>query len=155
MRYAKLITEDLVNGEGVCVSLFMQGCPHHCPGCFNPETWNFNGGQEIGIDVLIINIIEAIGRNGIQRNFSILGGEPLCPQNIPNTMTIIDAIRAAYPDIKIFVWTGYEKEQIDVMGESEQLYASINKLITGPFIMAERDITNHWAGSRNQQIFDF
>ena len=112
MRYANLITEDCVNGEGVCVSLFMQGCHFHCPECHNPETWDFNGGKEVSIDDLIAAIVTAISKNKIQRNFSILGGEPLAPENIHNTATIVQAVRLVYPNIKIFIWTGYEPEEL-------------------------------------------
>ena len=64
MRYAGIIKNDIAAGEGVCVSFFTQGCPHHCPGCHNPETWSFNGGKEFTIDVLY-DIINSIKANGI------------------------------------------------------------------------------------------
>ena len=80
-RYNTIIPNDVANGEGICVSFFVQGCPHHCPGCFNPETWDFIGGQEYTSHTKW-EIIKAINANGIVRNFSVLGGEPLAPQNI-------------------------------------------------------------------------
>jgi len=152
MRYANLITEDLVNGEGICVSLFMQGCHFHCPGCHNPETWDFNGGREIDIDTLLANIIEALGRNKIERNFSILGGEPLAPENIGYTMTIIYAVRLTYPDIKIFLWTGYEADELPKDKVAQRIYSCVDKMIIGRFILAERDTTLALMGSRNQQV---
>lgn len=155
MRYANLITEDCVNGEGVCVSLFMQGCHFHCPGCHNPETWDFNGGREVDIDDLIAAIVTAISRNKIQRNFSILGGEPLAPENIHNTAIIIQAVRLVYPDIKIFVWTGYELEELPENNDMQKIKENINKLITGRFKIEERDVSLPLRGSRNQQIIDF
>ena len=107
MRYNKIIENDVTNGEGVCVSFWVQGCPHHCPGCFNPETWDFDNG-ELYTPHTKWEIIKAINANGIIRNFSILGGEPLAPQNLPMTEEVVTAVRAAYPDIKIFLWTGYK-----------------------------------------------
>jgi len=84
LRYAGLIKNDFADGQGVCVSLYMQGCPLHCPGCHNPQTWNPQGGIEVDINKLVREIRDAISANGIERNFSILGGEPLAPYNILN-----------------------------------------------------------------------
>jgi anaerobic ribonucleoside-triphosphate reductase activating protein len=152
MRYANLITEDLVNGEGVCVSLFMQGCHFHCPGCHNPETWDFNGGKEIDVDDLLANIVEAISKNKIIRNFSILGGEPLAPENIKDTMTIIYAIRLTFPEIKIFLWTGYEANELPNSKTAQIIYDCVDEMIVGRFKMEERDITLPLRGSRNQEV---
>ena len=155
MRYANLITEDCVNGEGICVSLFMQGCHFHCLGCHNPETWDFNGGKEVSIDDLIAAIVTAISRNKIQRNFSILGGEPLAPENIHNTAIIVQAVRLIYPKIQICVWTGYEPEELPNNDDMITIKLHINKLITGRFKIEERDVSLPLRGSRNQQIIDF
>jgi len=152
MRYANLITEDLINGEGVCVSLFMQGCHFHCPGCHNPETWDFNGGKEIDIDNLLANIVEAISKNKIIRNFSVLGGEPLAPENIKDTMTIIYAIRLTFPEIKIFLWTGYEANELPKGKTAQIIYDCVDTMIVGRFKMEERDITLPLRGSRNQEV---
>ena len=76
----------------------MQGCPHHCPGCFNPETWDFDGGKELPTDIRG-QIIKAICANGITRNFSVLGGEPLCDENGVEVENIILGVRAACPNI--------------------------------------------------------
>ena len=105
-RYNAIIPNDVVNGRGVCVSFFVQGCPHCCPGCFNEETWDFHGGQPYTPEVKW-NIIKAISANDITRNFSVLGGEPLAPQNIDMVWEVIDAVRHAYPHIEITLWTGY------------------------------------------------
>ena len=80
MRYAGIIKNDLAGGEGVCVSLFTQGCPFHCDKCHNPQTWDPNGG-ELFTDATVNEILTAIGANGINRNFNIMGGEPLIEQN--------------------------------------------------------------------------
>lgn len=157
MRIAGLNKNDVVNGEGVCVSLFMQGCHFHCKGCHNLETWDFKGGREIDKGDLIKEIIEAISANGIQRNFSILGGEPFAPQNRFATFDIVSCVRKTYPNIKIFIWTGYTCE--DLANEpnhslSRRIFEKADFLIDGPFIEEERDITLPLRGSRNQRIIN-
>ena len=88
MRYAGIIKNDIAAGEGVNVSFFVQGCPIHCPNCHNPQTWNFDGGKEFTIDTLN-EIITALKANGIKRNFSLMGGEPLCDENLFLSQLII------------------------------------------------------------------
>lgn len=154
-RYAGLITNDFANGRGVCVSLFMQGCPHHCPGCFNPETWDFNGGQEMPIDIRG-QITKAICANNIIRNFSILGGEPLCPQNIEEVDKIISSIRIAFPHIKIFVWTGYTLEELQKENNPHiiSILSKIDTLIDGKYVEELKDLTLELRGSSNQRILN-
>lgn len=151
MRIAGLTKNDTTNGEGICVSLWVQGCPHHCKGCHNPESWDFNGGEQINNWRLITQIAEAITANGIQRNFSILGGEPFAPQNIDDTYQILWHIKEKFPSIKTFVWTGYTLEQLQDLYE-DTLLENVDVLIDGPFIKAERDITLKFRGSKNQRI---
>ena len=151
MRIAGLTKNDTTNGEDICVSLWVQGCPHRCKGCHNPESWDFNGGEQINNWRLIEQISEAITANGIQRNFSILGGEPLAPQNIDDTYQILWHIKERFPSIKTFVWTGYTLEQLKEMYE-DTLLENVDVLIDGPFIKAERDITLKYRGSKNQRI---
>ena len=152
-RYNTIISNDVVNGQGVCVSFFVQGCPHCCKGCFNPETWDFDGGQPY-TDELKWEIIKLISANGIQRNFSVLGGEPLASRNLQMTANIINAVRQAYPHIKIFLWTGYLKEELDISDERIQLILDkIDVLIDGPFIEEWKDLNLKLRGSTNQRIW--
>lgn len=151
MRYAAIENNDYINGEGMCVSFWVQGCPHKCEGCHNPEAWSFEGGQELPNDYKG-NIIKAISVNGITRNFSVLGGEPLCPENLDLTLSTISAVRAAYPNIKIFLWTGYCLEDIKENSVVKEILEQINVLIDGPFIQEQRDITLKLRGSKNQRI---
>lgn len=155
MRYAEIKHNDIVNGQGVCVSFWVQGCPHHCKGCFNPEQWVFEGGQEFTPQTLE-EIKQAISANGIQRNLSILGGEPLCPENAFLTAMVISEIKKEYPDIKIFVWTGYLYETIKKSSDPHIQYIlnTINLLIDGPYKQEERDLTLSLRGSRNQRIIE-
>lgn len=151
VKFAAINKNDFINGEGVCVSLWVQGCPHHCKGCHNPEQWNFNGGNEIDIDILINEIVIAIEANGIQRNFSILGGEPMAQRNISNTLYILEQVKKHFPNIKTYVWTGYTIEELLSLYNKEILQ-NIDILIDGRFILEERDITLKLRGSKNQRI---
>ena len=152
-KYAGLITNDFANGIGTCVSFWAQGCPHHCSGCQNPETWDFNGGHDLPTDIRS-QIVKAICTNGITRNFSVLGGEPLCEENLEEIDQIITSVRTAYPHIKIFVWTGYTLEELQKEKNLHiiSILSQIDVLIDGPFIQEERDITLELRGSRNQRI---
>ena len=151
VKFAAINKNDFINGEGVCVSLWVQGCPHHCKGCHNPEQWDFNGGNEIDIDILINEILIAIEANGIQRNFSILGGEPMTQRNISNTLYILEQVKKHFPNIKTYVWTGYTIEELLSLYNKEILQ-NIDILIDGRFVLAERDITLKLRGSKNQRI---
>lgn len=153
MKYAGLMENDIVDGEGVCVSLWTQGCPHHCPGCHNSETWDFEGGYEVPEDIRG-KIVKAISANGITRNFSVLGGEPLCEENLDFVLSIITAVRTAYPNIKIYIWSGYTfKELIDKQDPRIiNILKQSNVLIDGPYEESLRDITLPLRGSSNQNI---
>ena len=153
MKYAGIIYDDFVNGENVCVSLWMQGCHFHCKGCHNQQTWDFNGGYEMP-ENFESDILKAISKNGIQRNFSLLGGEPLCPENRAFVCNLIKKVRETYPTIKIFVWTGYELEELRAENDKaiNEILENIDVLITGRFILEQRDITLPLRGSRNQKI---
>ena len=152
-RYAKIMKNDIVDGEGICVSLWMQGCPHHCHNCHNPQTWDFNGGKELPSDIRG-QLIKYINENNIIRNFSILGGEPLCPENEKIIESIVAGIRTAYPSIKIFIWTGYTLEELKKRNSSfiESILSHIDVLIDGPYIDNQRDITLYLRGSKNQRV---
>lgn len=154
MRYAGIIENDVVNGEGVCLSLFTQGCPHRCKGCFNPDTWNFNSGIETDVKILTVDIINLLQKNNIQRNFSVLGGEPLCLENRMEVDFIIKHVKERFPDIKIFLWTGYTIEELIQKNDLyiNEVLKSVDYLIEGPYIEEERDITLKWRGSKNQRI---
>lgn len=151
MKMAAINKNDFINGEGVCVSLWVQGCPHHCKGCHNPEQWDFNGGQYKDNNSLVEEIIDAITANGIQRNFSILGGEPFAPQNMPDVYEIIFKVKQKFPNIKVYVWSGYTLEELQEM-YLPKLLDNVDVLIDGRFVLAERDITLKLRGSKNQRI---
>lgn len=155
MKYAGYMPNDFIDGEGICVSFWVQGCPFHCPGCHNPEGWDFNGGYNVPLDIKG-KIVKAISANGIQRNFSILGGEPLCESNKELVHSILTAVRAAYPNIKVFLWTGYTYEELLEQKDEtiNAILANVDTLIDGRYIESERDVTLKLRGSRNQRIID-
>ena len=154
-KIAKVKYNDIVDGEGICVSLWMQGCPHHCKDCFNPETWNPDKGYEI-TDDLIPNIISAINANNVNRNFSVLGGEPLASYNRDFVLEVISKVRETYPDIKIYIWSGYTIEELLDMKSPviDKILEKSNILIDGPFQWDKKDITLKVRGSLNQRIID-
>ena len=156
MRIAGLKLNDCIDGEGISVSLWTQGCPHRCPGCHNPETWSFDGGYEDETNEIRGKIVKAICANNMQRNFSILGGEPLCEQNKEDVLNILTSVRVAYPKIKIFLWTGYTYEDLIAQNDTtiNNILSKVDILVDGPFILAERDLTLYLRGSRNQRVID-
>lgn len=155
MRYAGIIKNDVAAGKGVCVTFFVQGCSQHCPGCHNPQTWDFDGGYEFTQDTMD-NIIKALNANNVQRNFCIMGGEPLHPDNLFLTNLVISEVKKKYPDIKIYLWTGYLYEDLLVKNEKllQNILQNIDVLIDGPFIKSQRDITLPMRGSKNQRIIE-
>lgn len=155
IRVAGINGNDVVNGEGVSVSLFLQGCHFHCKGCHNPEAWDPNGGDVWDWNNLINHIIELISANGIQRNLSILGGEPFDTYNKRDFIRLlIKTIKQKFPDIKICIWTGYTYNELIEIIDIGYILQNIDYLIEGPFKIEERDITLKWRGSRNQRIID-
>lgn len=156
MRYAGIINNDVVNGYDVCVSYWCQGCHFRCPGCHNPQTWDFNSGITSDDDDIITSVINAISNNGVRRNLSILGGEPLCDENIAFTQRLINEVVNVYPSIKIFLWTGYTIEDIltgDRQDFKPTLYL-VDVLVDGQFELEHRDITLPFRGSENQRVID-
>ena len=156
MRYAGMIKNDIAAGEGVNVSFFTQGCHFHCMGCHNPQTWDFSGGKEFTAETLN-ELLEAINANGVKRNLSIMGGEPLCSENIFLVDMIILEVKKLYPDIKIYVWTGYTYEELlERLDEPkiEKILDNIDYLIDGRFEIEKRDITLPMRGSSNQRILN-
>ena len=111
MKYAGIIKNDLSAAPGISVSFFTQGCPHHCKGCHNPETWDFDGGKEFTYDVLN-EVIDALTANGVERSLSILGGEPLCEENVFLTLLLIKTVKERLPNTKIYIWTGYYYDEL-------------------------------------------
>lgn len=153
MKYFGYMPNDLVNGQGVCVSLWTSGCPFHCEGCHNPEAWDKEAGYDVPSDIRG-QLVKAISANGIERNFSILGGEPLASWNRQFVDEVITSVRAAYPNIKIFLWTGFTAEELENIDDKHiaHILGNIDVLIDGQFILEQRDTTLPLRGSRNQRV---
>ena len=170
MNYAQIRSMDISNGEGIGVSLFVQGCDFHCKNCFNSETWEFSKGQEWN-DKTKNQFLKLIETPFIQR-VSILGGEPLHPQNVQNVLKIVDEIRVSYPTKNIWLYTGYTWEEIwikdniktgdkikDMRGKAiknlrRQVVRMCDVLVDGRYVDELRDVSLHWRGSSNQRVIN-
>lgn len=155
LRYAGIKPNDTVDGVGITVSFWVQGCEHFCRGCHNPHTWDINGGLELPNNY-IEHIIELLIKNGIKRNLSILGGEPMLEHNVSIVDNLVKAVRQQLPDTKIFLWTGYTYEELVARKNSitNSILNTIDILIDGKFELDKRDITLWLRGSPNQRVID-
>ena len=151
MRFSMIKNNDIVNGIGITLSVWTQGCPHHCKGCFNKETWTFNEGNEFTNDDLNY-IISNIDSFNVKRNLSILGGEPLCPENVEGVINLCREFKKVYPDKLIYLWTGYTIEEFNKL--QKQVFEYVDFIIDGKFEEAKKNLNLHLRGSSNQRIFD-
>lgn len=156
MNYANIKKYDIANGPGVRVSLFVSGCTHHCPGCFNPETWDFNFGEPFDSDV-INEILEALEPSYIC-GFSLLGGEPFEYKNQTGLLPLLKEIRNRFPNKDIWCYTGYnfETDILEDMAkkwpETNEMLSYIDILVDGEFVEAKKDLALRFRGSSNQRI---
>ena len=155
MRYSGLLRNDLAAAPGISVTFFTQGCPHRCKGCHNPETWDFDGGKEFTPEVLY-EIYDALAANGVKRSFCVMGGEPMCQENLFLTCMLLQNIKLRFPRVKIYLWTGYYYEQLLRMADPKVglILDMVDVLIDGPYDEKKRDITLKMRGSSNQSIID-
>ena len=155
MNYAGIIKNDIAAAPGISLTFFIQGCPHHCAHCHNPETWSFDGGKEFTQQVMS-DILASLKDNGIDRNFCVMGGEPLCDQNLFLTLLVIKTVRDTYEDIPVYLWTGYYFEDLQKRNSLKinQILDLVDVLIDGPYDHDKRDITLQMRGSSNQSIID-
>lgn len=154
MRYNKIRKMDISNGEGVRVSIFVQGCHFHCKGCFNPETWDFEGGKEFTHNTLATLL--DLCSNETRKGLSILGGEPLNDENYQGVLDIAKEFKE-YKHTKnkdIWLWTGYEIENILWNDEKKEILQYVDYIVCGPFIEKEKNLKLKWAGSNNQRWID-
>lgn len=164
MRYAQIRSMDVSNGEGVGVSLFVQGCPLHCKNCFNSDTWDFNGGKE-WTEESKNKFLKLIDRPYIKR-VSFLGGEPLAEQNVDGILSLIQEIRSTFPDKTIWLYTGYNFTELInrpkyPLGENweikflqQAIIELCDVIVDGRYIDEQKDITLRFRGSKNQRIID-
>lgn len=150
MRYAQIRKMDITNGTGIGVSLFTQGCPYRCKGCFNPETWDFNGGKEWNKNVE--DYFLSLLNNDFVQRITFLGGEPLIENNLEDLKKLLIKIKEFHPNIEIWCYSGntfenMSEEQLDVL-------KYVDVLVDGPFIFTLKDLTLKYRGSSNQRIID-
>lgn len=151
-RYAQIRTMDISNGEGIGVSLFVQGCHFHCKNCFNPETWDFDGGKEWN-DEVKNHFLELVSNEHVHR-VSILGGEPLCNENKDTVIDLCKEIRSKFPEKKIWLYTGYTYEEIRQNKDKAEILSNIDVLVDGPYIDEKQDFNLLFRGSSNQRLID-
>ena len=151
MHYGKIKKTDIANGPGVRVSLFVSGCRNHCKGCFQPETWSFNYGQEYDGVNTTNEIIEALSPEYIS-GLSILGGDPIERENISEVVTLCYLVKRLYPNKTIWLYTGYKYEDIAEMYPN--ILEVIDVMVDGPFIEDLKDISLVFRGSSNQRIIN-
>lgn len=156
MNYATIKTHDVANGPGVRVSLFVSGCRHHCPGCFNAETWDFSYGKPFTEETERI-LLNALAPSYI-KGFSLLGGEPFEPANQAVLAPLLERIRNTYPQKNIWCYTGFLLDQ-ELLNRSigdpatiRRMLANIDVLVDGRFIEAKKDLNLRFRGSANQRI---
>ena len=149
MRYNTIRKMDISNGPGVRVSIFMQGCQFHCKNCFNPETWDFKGGQEFTDDT-INKVLDLSDKDEI-KGLSILGGEPMNPVNIEGTTKLAKAFKEKYPNKNIWMWTGYNFEK-DL--KDKEVLKYIDVLVDGTYKDELHSPILKWKGSSNQRVID-
>lgn len=168
MRYAQIRSMDISNGEGVGVSLFVQGCDRHCFNCFNSETWDFNGGKE-WTEETKNKFMELIDRPYI-KHVSFLGGECLAEQNLDEVLSLIKEIRISYPEKTIWLYTGYNFDLLnskyneykytsfaanaDEWLTRWEIISNVDVLVDGEYIDEQKDLTLKWQGSKNQHVID-
>lgn len=155
-KIAGIYWDDTAAAPGISLSVYFSGCHFHCPGCHNPEAQDFNYGQEL-TDDLIKEILVKINKNGVERRLSILGGEPLNPENRVAVADLIQVCKDTYPNLIIYVWTGYTINELREENDSNINYIlnNINCLIDGRFEIDKRDTTLPLRGSSNQNIYHF
>ena len=158
MNYGAIKNCDIANGSGVRVSLFVSGCRNHCPGCFQPETWNFAYGQPFTAETEqeILRLLEPSYINGL----TLLGGDPFEPENQCALLPFLRKVRAAYPEKDVWAYTGYTWEQLTSgvhrvrLPETVEMLNLIDILVDGPFVQEMKNIRLHFRGSENQRVID-
>lgn len=148
MKYADIDKCEMCNGNDIGTTLFVQGCPYHCRNCFNPETWDFNGGKE-WTNEIEQSFLKSIDKSYIKR-VSFLGGEPLANENAEQVLRLISIIKNLYPNKKIWVYSGNTFENLKMIHDLSQ----IDYIVDGLYMDNLRDVTLAFRGSLNQRIID-
>ena len=158
MNYATIKPRDIANGPGVRVSLFVSGCTHRCPGCFNEEAWDFNFGHPFTQEV-IDKILEDLSPSYV-KGLTLLGGDPFDPRNQPAIVELLRQIKAKYPEKSIWAFSGYLFDKDILPGKlgdpaiTREYFRYLDVLVDGPFVQAKKNLTLRFRGSENQRLID-
>ena len=159
MNYGQIFYADTANGIGARISLFVSGCTHHCPGCFNEETWDFNFGDPFTREVED-DIIERLRPSYID-GLSLLGGEPMEAQNQRALLPFLERVKPEVPHATVWIYSGYTFEELLDETNSRchteatrRILELADILVDGKFILAEKDMKLRFRGSRNQRILE-
>ena len=158
MNYAEIKNCDIANGPGVRISLFVSGCTHHCPGCFNQMAWDFHYGQPF-TQQTIDEILELLRPNYI-RGLTLLGGEPFEPENQGPVVELLRQIKEKYPQKSIWAYSGYLFDRDILSGHlgdweiTREYLSYLDVLVDGPFVEAKKNLSLRFRGSENQRIID-
>ena len=158
MNYATIKPRDIANGPGVRVSLFVSGCTHRCPGCFNEEAWDFDYGQPFDQST-IDEILELLQPDYVQ-GLTLLGGEPFDPRNQSAIVELLRQIKAKYPHKSIWAFSGYLFDRDILPGRlgdptiTREYLSYLDVLVDGPFIQSRKNLTLRFRGSDNQRLID-
>ena len=149
MKYNKIRKMDIADGPGVRVSIFMQGCDFHCKNCFNHETWNFEGGEEFTNETInkVLKLCEGSHIEGL----SILGGEPMHPNNIEGTTKLAKAFKEKFPQKNLWAWSGFKFEKYL---KDKEIVKYLDVLVDGQYVDELHDPTLKWKGSSNQRVIN-
>ena len=147
LNLSGIVSDSIVDGPGIRTCIFSQGCPHHCPGCHNPETWDFG----CGTDVPVEDLVDVVRSNPLCRGVTFSGGEPFA-QSAGFAKLARLLKEKGY---EVASYSGYTFEELlEGSDDQKELLASIDILIDGPFLLAERSLETVFRGSRNQRILD-
>lgn len=149
-NYAGIDVFDINNGTGFGVTVFMQGCPHHCKGCHNPSTWDFGGGKPI--DINVIDKLLRVFRDPNITRLTLSGGEPF--DNIAACITIAGNFKAIKQGKAVWIYTGYTYEELTNIPGARDLLELCDVLVDGPFVIEKKDLSLPFRGSSNQRIID-
>lgn len=155
MNYATIKNCDIANGPGVRVSLFVSGCTHRCPGCFNEVAWDFDYGEPFTEEVM--EKILAMLRPSYVRGLTLLGGEPFEPQNQGAIVELLRKVKAEMPEKSIWAFSGYlfDKDILSGrLGDTSEYLSYLDVLVDGPFIEAKKNLSLRFRGSENQRLID-
>ncbi len=158
MNYCGIKKCDIANGIGVRVTLFVSGCTHHCKGCFQPETWDFDYGEEF-TEETETELIEALSPSYIH-GLTLLGGEPFEPDNQRRLIGFLKKVKETYPQKTIWCYTGYLLDE-ELLKKSrarcevtDEMLGLIDVLVDGEFVLEKKNISLQFCGSENQRLID-